>query len=301
MNVQSDTVPYLAVLAAEKAFLLLFGTAMSFGTRKVSSTFNESHSVAWSIYNVIFATIVIIPIIAFVGALGDMMLLLELFLIIWIALCTWGFVFSTKIYTVFQGEQAEQFSHLESQRTYTGGFSFVSVDALTKQTIDAYLQALSAHMKAVQARKARIDGKATAIAVADEPSQSEKRVVSSGTHRKNDNRSSKSPEMPSKREISNTNPKSLDYASSTPTSRSLYEQRPSMPNEPSTLLTANGNTAGKFLPSTANAQGYALRHTTSHTEVMKKSSLATNCHVSTGRHNGSSAKYNCYCSLIVTW
>jgi hypothetical protein len=150
----------------------------------------------------------------------------------------------------------------------------VSVDALTKQTIDAYLQALSAHMKAVQARKARIDGKATAIAVADEPSQSEKRVVSSGTHRKNDSRSSKSPEMPSKREISNTNPKSLDYAPSTPTSRSLYEQRPSMPNEPSTLLTANGNTAGKFLPSTANAQCYALRHTTSHTEVMKKSSLA---------------------------
>jgi len=123
---------YLIILGVVKGCALLFGTVMSFSTRKVSSTFNESSSVGWSIYNAIFACIVVIAIVAFVGANGDTLVLMEMFLVFWVAYSTWSFIFGTKIFTLAQGEKAEMVSTLESQRTYTGGFSFVSVDALSK-------------------------------------------------------------------------------------------------------------------------------------------------------------------------
>lgn len=134
-NVTSQGQIYVILLGTIKAVATLIGTVMSFSTRKVSSTFNESSPVGWSIYNAIFAVVIIIAIIAFVGTLGDMLALMELFLVFWVAFGTWAFIFGTKLFTIAQGEKAAAVSHLESNRTFTGGFSFVSVDALTKQTI----------------------------------------------------------------------------------------------------------------------------------------------------------------------
>ena len=56
-------------------------------------------------YNTIFACIVIICIVAFIGSVGDILVLMELFLIFWIAYSTWGFMFAIKIVTVAQGEK----------------------------------------------------------------------------------------------------------------------------------------------------------------------------------------------------
>ena len=162
-DVTSAGAPYLVILGVIKACFLLFGTVMSFSTRKVSSTFNESSPVGWSIYNAIVACVVIIAIVTFTGAVGDTLVLMELFLVFWVAYSTWAFIFGTKLFTIAQGEKAEAYSHLESQRTYTGGFSFVSIDALTKQTIAAYEAALEEHLGAVRRKRMVIDGRAESL------------------------------------------------------------------------------------------------------------------------------------------
>ena len=151
-NIPSNSTVYVIILGVEKAMLLLFGCVMSFSTRKVSGTFNESTSVAWSIYNTILATAILIPIIAFVKALGDTLIVLILIIILWIGVSIYTFVFGTKLYTLALGEAREQVSQLESNRTLTGGFSFVSIDALSKHTVTQYLNALRTHMRAVEVR-----------------------------------------------------------------------------------------------------------------------------------------------------
>ncbi len=149
---------YVSLLGAEKAVLLLFGCVMSFSTRKVSGTFNESTSVAWSIYNTILATVILLPIIAFVNALGDTLIILVLLMILWIGVSIYCFIFVTKMYAITQGDANGQVSMLESQRTLTGGFSFVSVDALTVHTIDQYLQALRKHLLTVESKQSQLNG-----------------------------------------------------------------------------------------------------------------------------------------------
>jgi hypothetical protein len=51
-----------SVLATTKGLMLLFGALMSFSTRSVAEHFNESRSIAFAIYNVLFTLAVIIPI-----------------------------------------------------------------------------------------------------------------------------------------------------------------------------------------------------------------------------------------------
>lgn len=81
-------------------------------------------------------------------------MLLELFLLIWISLCTYGLIYGPKMISLWNGEANEQISALESNRTYSGGFSFVSIDALTASTITAYEAALQQHVRAVARKKA---------------------------------------------------------------------------------------------------------------------------------------------------
>jgi hypothetical protein len=162
-GITSEGQALVLVVGIEKAALLLFGCVMSFSTRKVTGTFNESSTVAWSIYNVILATCIIIPIIAFTDAIGDLLVTMELIFIMWVAVSMLILVFGTKMYTLAQGEQTEALSQLESQRTFTGGFSFVSVEALSKATIDQYMKALESHMQAVRSKQNRLTGKESTV------------------------------------------------------------------------------------------------------------------------------------------
>ena len=41
----------MALIAVEKAGLLLFGAVMAFSTRNVKGNFNESAQISWTIYN----------------------------------------------------------------------------------------------------------------------------------------------------------------------------------------------------------------------------------------------------------
>jgi len=42
---------FVALIAVEKAGLLLFGAVMAFSTRNVKGSFNESAQISWTIYN----------------------------------------------------------------------------------------------------------------------------------------------------------------------------------------------------------------------------------------------------------
>ena len=79
---------FLAVIGVTKGALLLYGALLAFSTRRVTDHFNESQSIAWAIYNVLFSVGITIPIIVFVGAIGDVMVLLVLFVILWISYFT---------------------------------------------------------------------------------------------------------------------------------------------------------------------------------------------------------------------
>ena len=85
------------VLAITKGALIIFGALMSFATRRVSTTFNESKQIAITIYNIIFASVVIIPITLWMNAIGDTLILLESFLLLWIAIVSWGILFVPKL------------------------------------------------------------------------------------------------------------------------------------------------------------------------------------------------------------
>jgi len=73
---------FLVVIGVTKGLLLIYGALLAFSTRRVSSSFNESQSIAWAIYNVVFSMGVVIPIMSLVGVIGDAMVLLVAFLIL---------------------------------------------------------------------------------------------------------------------------------------------------------------------------------------------------------------------------
>ena len=78
----------LAAVAVSKGVLLLFGALMAFTTRKVTSTFNESSGIALAIYNVTFCIGIIAAIILVIGAIGDVLVILLLFLGAWVSCFT---------------------------------------------------------------------------------------------------------------------------------------------------------------------------------------------------------------------
>jgi hypothetical protein len=60
------------------------GALLAFNTRSVSANYNESKAIAWSLYNFMFAVGIISPILVVVGAMGDTLVLLLAFLLLWL-------------------------------------------------------------------------------------------------------------------------------------------------------------------------------------------------------------------------
>jgi hypothetical protein len=145
---------FVIIEAVYKGTLLVGGTMLAFSTRKVSSAFNESSQIAFSIYNVTFSAAIIGGIIAIVGAFEDVLILLFLFLFFWIALVTWGLLFATKFWTLFTQSEAEaaNASKIDSLQTEkSAGFSFVSVIGMQPALLKGYVAALEGQL--LKARK----------------------------------------------------------------------------------------------------------------------------------------------------
>jgi hypothetical protein len=77
----------MVALIGYKGLMLLFGAMMSFSTRSVSENFNESKSIAFTIYNVLFTCLIIIPIALLQQSDGRTLYMLAIFAIYWISYC----------------------------------------------------------------------------------------------------------------------------------------------------------------------------------------------------------------------
>jgi hypothetical protein len=69
-----------------QGLLLLFGALMSFSTRSVSENFNESRSIALSIYNVLFTLAVVILLALLQQSDGRTLIILVISTIYWVTL-----------------------------------------------------------------------------------------------------------------------------------------------------------------------------------------------------------------------
>ena len=156
-GVQGDGQTLLALVAVSKGVLLLFGALMAFTTRKVSSTFNESSGIALAIYNVLFSIGIIAPIILVIGAIGDVLVLLLLFLGLWVSCFTAAILFVPKLLHI-HGASAQQVNGAEmSKMSSSGQYSFLSMAQLsTVPIVMAYVAALKSHLATAEKRLAAL-------------------------------------------------------------------------------------------------------------------------------------------------
>lgn len=147
---------FFGIAAAEKGALLFFGALMAFSTRKVQSKFNESPQIALALYNIIFTIGIITPIMLVIGAVGDVMTALLMFMIVWIAFFTACILVVPKaLHIQAQGRDgADNQSIVGSSGDSSSGFSFLSLDMLsTLAMVGAYLSALRRHVDAVEQKQ----------------------------------------------------------------------------------------------------------------------------------------------------
>ena len=153
-GVAGDGRTMLALVAVSKGVLLLFGALMAFTTRKVTSTFNESSGIALAIYNVLFSIGIIAPIILVIGAIGDVLVLLLLFLGLWVSCFTAAILFVPKLLRI-HGASAQQVT--EMSKGSSSQYSFLSLAQLsTVPIVMAYIVALETHLDTVRRRLAEI-------------------------------------------------------------------------------------------------------------------------------------------------
>jgi hypothetical protein len=151
----------LAVIGVEKGLLFVFGALMAFSTRKVSSQFNDSSQVALSIYNVVFST-AIIAIIAFViGANGDVLVGLILFLALWVGFFTACILIVPKVISILRPDPDDANANNTSVGSESSGqFQFLSLSLLDSlPMVQSYIAALRQHFDVVLARETSLKRK----------------------------------------------------------------------------------------------------------------------------------------------
>ena len=143
------------LLCVEKGLLFVFGALMAFTTRRVSSTFNESQGISLSIYNLLFTVGIISPIILVISAVGDVLTLLLVFALLWIAYFTAGILFVPKLMTIYSHTPVDnmQNNSVQASTDSSSGFQFLSLASLsTVGALQSYLFALQKHTGQVEQR-----------------------------------------------------------------------------------------------------------------------------------------------------
>ena len=141
------------LICVETGLLFVFGALMAFTTRKVSSTFNESSGISLSIYNVCFTVGIFTPIILVVSAVGDVLSLLLVFALLWIAYFTAGILFIPKLMKIYYPSDAGEGVTQSAVSSSSGGYAFLSLAALsTIPVLQNYVVALEKHLAQVNAK-----------------------------------------------------------------------------------------------------------------------------------------------------
>ena len=148
------------VMCIETGLLFVFGALMAFTTRRVSSTFNESSGISLSIYNVCFTVGIITPIILVVSAVGDVLTLLLIFALLWIAYFTTGILFIPKLMKIYyHADGAQELNPSKAASSSSSGYQFLSLAALSSvPQLQSYVMALEKHLVQAQGRLVALKG-----------------------------------------------------------------------------------------------------------------------------------------------
>jgi phosphate transport system substrate-binding protein len=141
---------FLGLIGVTKGGMLLYGALLAFSTRRVSEKFNESQTIAWAIYNVVFSGGIIAIIIALLGPVGDVLVILVLLLIVWIAYFTALVIIIPKMMGVWSPANGLNAAELSGTKSSIGGFSFLSVAEMAEPVLlMQYQSALTEQLKQV--------------------------------------------------------------------------------------------------------------------------------------------------------
>lgn len=157
---QTSGLALIGILAATKACLIFLCSLMSFATRNVTSSFNESQQIGWAVYNCVFAALIVAAIIVFIGAIEDTLIIIVMIAILWINTGVWACIFVPKINALFKdttngaGADAVQSMHNVStlNKETTQGFSFLSTTAMGIELLRSYVKALEMQLDKARAR-----------------------------------------------------------------------------------------------------------------------------------------------------
>ena len=174
------------LLCVEKGVLFVFGALMAFTTRKVSSTFNESSGISFSIYNLLFTVGIIAPIILVISAVGDVLTLLLVFALLWIAYFTAGILFGPKLMHIYSHTPVEGMQNNSIQASSgdsSSGFQFLSLAALsTLPVLQSYLFALQKHTGQVESKIAEVKRKQSGGSLSTNGNPPHRRTMSMSTN-----------------------------------------------------------------------------------------------------------------------
>eukprot|EP00004_Rigifila_ramosa_P000129 TRINITY_DN1013_c0_g1_i5.p1 TRINITY_DN1013_c0_g1~~TRINITY_DN1013_c0_g1_i5.p1 ORF type:complete len:1822 (+),score=426.08 TRINITY_DN1013_c0_g1_i5:3366-8831(+) len=96
-----DSGPFVGVLLAFKFVLLVGAAVLSWRTRSVSSMFNESKHIAFSIYNLLFVSILVVPMVAFLPQGSEAGFILQSTGALIVIVATLGALFGTRLLALF--------------------------------------------------------------------------------------------------------------------------------------------------------------------------------------------------------
>ena len=157
-SVDSRGLPLFLALCIEKGAVLLVGALMAFSTRRVSSTYSESSGIAWSIYNLILSMAVLVPLVLLIDAVGDTLVALLLFALLWISAFTLCVLFVPRLAGMLS--KAEALDEHDSGARVVGdnGFSFLSLASFEAggTAMGQYVAALETHLAQAKARHSQL-------------------------------------------------------------------------------------------------------------------------------------------------
>ena len=158
-SVDSSGMPLFLALCIEKGVVLLLGALMAFSTRRVSATYSESSGIAWSIYNLLLSMAVLVPLVLLIDAVGDTLVALLLFALLWVSSFTLCVLFMPRLAAMLS-QAAETLDEHESGARVVGadGFSFLSLASFEASSgaMGQYVAALELHLAQANARHTQL-------------------------------------------------------------------------------------------------------------------------------------------------
>ena len=135
-----------------KTLLLIAGVLLAFSTRQVTEAFNESKSIGFAIYNIVVAIALIAPIIVTVDAIGDTLVILVAFCLLWISCFTLAVLFMPKLLSFLDTNRAASAGAKNNASSETP-YEFVGLNQFaTAAAVQSYLTAVEAHTGEVKRR-----------------------------------------------------------------------------------------------------------------------------------------------------